>query len=112
MLTASRGNVFHGETARIGTEAGRPAFSFVAFAEKGSAMETKAFKPRSKDYWAGRATERRYAMDHPMTIGPASDVRRIDPETGEVIEDIESEENARLLTGPRWPRSSRKSPAG
>lgn len=58
-------------------------------------MESKTFIPRSKEYWAGRALERRSSMDQPLTTGPASDVRRIDPATGHVIEDIKSEEEAR-----------------
>lgn len=72
-------------------------------------MESKTFIPRSKEYWAGRALERRSSMDQPLTTGPASDVRRIDPTTGHVIEDIKSEEEARAQkpSGRRGRRSEK-----
>lgn len=57
-------------------------------------MGSETFKPRSKEYWSERALARRDLMDHPITTGAASDVRRIDPTTGDVIEDIRSEEEA------------------
>lgn len=63
-------------------------------------MTTDGFVARSAKYWSRRAWERKGSMDHPATtIGPASDVRRIDPATGEVIADIKSDEEPRARTG-------------
>lgn len=58
-------------------------------------MGSDTFKPRSKEFWAMRALKRRETIGYPgITTGPASDVRRIDPATGDVIEFIRSEEEA------------------
>jgi hypothetical protein len=58
-------------------------------------MKTGGFVARSSEYWSQRAWDRRLASDDRSTIGPASDVRRIDPATGEVIETMKSEEEPR-----------------
>jgi hypothetical protein len=65
-------------------------------------MSTGGFKARSADYWSRRAWDRKLASGEQLTIGPASDVRRIDPATGKVIESIKSEEEPR-------PRKNRRS---
>jgi hypothetical protein len=57
-------------------------------------MKIGDFTARSAEYWSRRAWDRKLETDDTITTGPASDVRRIDPASGEVIENIKSEEQA------------------
>ena len=63
-------------------------------------MTGKRFAPRSAAYWSRRAWDRRLRNDDTLTSGPASDIRLIDPKTGDVIDDIQSDEEPRSLG--RW----------
>jgi hypothetical protein len=64
-------------------------------------MKTGGFVARSAEFWSKRAWERKLGTDDRLTIGPASDVRRIDPMTGEVIENIKSEDDPRPVKSRR-----------
>ncbi len=68
-------------------------------------MKTGVFTARSAEYWSRRAWDRKFEAGETVTTGPASDVRRIDPTTGKVIENIKSEEDRQMGLGRRDRRS-------
>ncbi len=68
-------------------------------------MKTSVFTARSAAYWSRRAWDRKFEAGETVTSGPASDVRRIDPITGKVVENIKSEEEQQARLSRRVRRS-------